>query len=447
MINLLYLEASGTVFGPLTHEQLVEMYFAARLPITTAVSKQANGPFTELYKSTLLIEFAFLLPQWYWRTPLHSVGPVSGIQLYSHLLNGTSQNEGEVFHAFFTRGVWVATRDCVAFCRGNVNKGIHQQLGSSGVNDLEQYQNSGNDLDEQPAHKAAADRTKILLDRAHTSVQKDRKRQSAVGIRKISLLTICIGLMVVLFFVGKNVVEERFGGTDPKSSGSSLASDSIFKSKFKSKLSKEQRDQYLKLVKSNNPVGESASLNKTCQILYLTKKYIQHRPPLESQREMPDFPSLSIADAMKQMKGDMLTIAEKLIGKDTITYNKLRTKSLDLSVKTGDGRATDREHISLLLEITEAVIVKYCGVKITALRVDKNHDKNLENLDEQQAKIAIRLGTNHVSDLPERKLRYFNSLLKAAGIIDEETKLTSIRPKVVYQSREMAIKFFEHFLP
>jgi hypothetical protein len=443
MVKLLYLEASGTVYGPLTHEQLVEMYFAARLPITTAVSKQANGPFTELYKSTLLIEFALSLPQWYWCTPLHSVGPVSGIQLYSHLLNGTSQIDGEVFHAFFTRGVWVATADCVAFCRGNVNNGIHQQLGSSGVNDLEQYQNSGNELDEQPAHKAAADRTKILLDRAHTSVQKDRKRQSAAGIRKISLLTICIGLMVVLFFVGKNVVEERFGGTNPKSSGSSLASNTIFNSKFKSELTKEDRDKYLKLVKENREADDLVLiLNDTVQILNLTKKYIQHRPPLESRSEMKDFTSLRINGAMTLMCRDMLAIAEELIGFDTVPFQRLRSQGIELGIRESKNSEKEdemskridqldirTEEMDFLLNITKVVMVEYCDVK-TAELPSKNS--------EEEAWFGVK------------ELHCFNSLLQA-GVKDDKTQLmvTQIRQRInaATQSRKMAIKFFEHFLP
>jgi hypothetical protein len=436
MVKILYLEASGTVYGPLTHEQLVEMYFAARLPITTAVSKQANGPFTELYKSTLLIEFALSLPQWYWCTPLHSVGPVSGIQLYSHLLNGTSQIDGEVFHAFFTRGVWVATADCVAFCRGNVNNGIHQQLGSSGVNDLEQYQNSGNELDEQPAHKAAADRTKILLDRAHTSVQKDRKRQSAAGIRKISLLTICIGLMVVLFFVGKNVVEERFGGTNPKSSGSSLASNTIFNSKFKSELTKEDRDKYLKLVKENREADDLVLiLNDTVQILDLTTNYLKGSRPPQGRSNMFDYTSsigtYAHADAMRLMTAQMLGIAKILFGEESVPYQQLRTKNIGLKIQLSEMRElndeTDKQIEKLgiqideqnfLLDITEKIMLKYFKVKSTKL---PSNDPRGETGSELE------------------KLRYFNSLL--------QTGVKGIQPQknLASQSRAMVIKFFESF--
>jgi hypothetical protein len=437
MVKILYLEASGTVYGPLTHEQLVEMYFAARLPITTAVSKQANGPFTELYKSTLLIEFALSLPQWYWCTPLHSVGPVSGIQLYSHLLNGTSQIDGEVFHAFFTRGVWVATADCVAFCRGNVNNGIHQQLGSSGVNDLEQYQNSGNELDEQPAHKAAADRTKILLDRAHTSVQKDRKRQSAAGIRKISLLTICIGLMVVLFFVGKNVVEERFGGTNPKSSGSSLASNTIFNSKFKSELTKEDRDKYLKLVKENSEADDLVLiLNDTVQILDLTTSYLKGDPPPQDRSNMWDYTSsigtYAHVDAMTLITAQMLEIAKILFGEESVPYQQLREKSIDLKVQLSKmselNDEFDRQIKKLdiqidendfLLDITEKIMLEYFEVKSTKLPSG-----------DPRGTTGVRV---------EKTLRYFNSLL--------QTGVEDIRPQknLASQSRAMVIKFFESF--
>jgi hypothetical protein len=243
--------------------------------------------------------------------------------------------------------------------------------------------------------------------------------------------------MVVLFFVGKNVVEERFGGTNPKSSGSSLASNTIFNSKFKSELTKEDRDKYLKLVKENSEADDLVLiLNDTVQILDLTTSYLKGDPPPQDRSNMWDYTSsigtYAHVDAMTLITAQMLEIAKILFGEESVPYQQLREKSIDLKVQLSKmselNDEFDRQIKKLdiqidendfLLDITEKIMLEYFEVKSTKLPSG-----------DPRGTTGVRV---------EKTLRYFNSLL--------QTGVEDIRPQknLASQSRAMVIKFFEEF--
>ena len=410
METVVYLKASGTVTGPVSFNSLLDMHNGSRLPSDTKISDREEGPFLPFHKSPILNSMALTAPQWYWRTPMHSVGPITGEELRQHLATNNLQFDGEVFHSFFTGNKWIPSVDCQIYDLPNSGGEFPQPLvwGKDDLTNTSSLDTHHQGLKGQLDSK----RVEQIFRDAQVAVKKDlklgRARDNAIRVNTfawISGFVVLAGLVVTGIYFGGRLVADKMRDTKV---GKSVARQSG--SQFS--VASHEKAQYKKLIEDLGNMPSDTYLTD----LQIASSYLKLLANIEEGKAPPtniggvrSSPPLNLESGLEMLSNDMHKLLKSKIPKeeDDFTYQQLRSVKLDLQIAGLN---------QTMLLLYTRYYLKKCGVKEADLDKVKSHNdklnKLLDDAQEDLNKLAVSVGAStYERDDIEDILRLFNDYI------------------------------------